>query len=694
MKRIAKIMIIIYCLNTGINIGTEAQKVYYTGNGGSWDNWDLYSYDLGTTTETRLTFNTAIDNHPDISHIDPNRVVFSSNRGNGEFDIYVGNTANVDGTAVRLTFDAYPGSALQGKYPDRHPHWHTNGELIVFTSKNRGVFGPFALKTECSSPIIIIDWRYFEGMNVLWINAANTVLGYFPLNVRKAWDSINDPTIWVHNDETYVGHPSFNSAGDKMVFTAAIDGEGKVWEVYTCGFDPVSKSLIPNSLERKTLGPNNGNNPIKMSGGAKFSDDDTQILFNSTRITSGNSQIYSIPATAIDWPVTSAARLTFHQGNDYVPQPVPGSSAILITSDLGPVPLCGCELGMGATADLDVVLLNGGARTILGTDASQQTLLLGDEVSWFCGLKPNLSACTFTPRVMSVEALWLEHEPYLLPPNILEGYGPNYINTGQQLYSMAWNNLQSYMYAVAPMQFFNLIEDISMLASTFPGWTDPIMLRNWYMANTELRIKKYVVPSVMHDYGLGGIPFQFTPYNNYLTNILVPDLCDVCHDGLDMVVTGGNGSLFTKQPGGKVDLIAGVKILLLPGTTLKVSGDRTFTAKISPTGLFCPGSLPPGAPLAKLGLTETPDGTSLVEKLVFKVYPNPTSQSFWIELPKNEASGNIQIEVYDLTGLKIFNQTRMIDKRTQVTLPGKASGIYFVRLTIGNASGDQIVVLN
>ena len=59
---------------------------------------------------------------------------------------------------------------------------------------------------------------------------------------------------------------------------AAIDGEGKNWEVYIAGFDPVGIALIPNSLRRVTRGPDNGSNPIKMSGGATFNNDDTQII--------------------------------------------------------------------------------------------------------------------------------------------------------------------------------------------------------------------------------------------------------------------------------------------------------------------------------------------------------------------------------------------------------------------------------
>ncbi|RKY94959.1 MAG: hypothetical protein DRQ01_01065 [Ignavibacteriae bacterium] len=493
MKRVYMFLGICVILIIGFISSTKAQTVYYVANGGAWTNWDLYSYDIGSSVETRLTTDPAIDNHPVISHFDTTRIAFSSTRDGGEFDIYVADVDDIDNTAVRLTFN--------DDYPDRHPHWHPDGNLIIYTSKDRPVTVTETLATECSQPIITHVTRYYEGMNIIDLNPPIVVI---PLDVATAWDSINDPDIWVHGDAIYVGHPSFNHQGDLLVFTAAIDGEGKNWEVYTAGFNPVSISLIPNSLVRITHGPNVGSNPIKMSGGATFNHDDTEIIFNSTRTTGGNSQIFSLPVSSVNVTLNSTYRRTFHRGNDYVPEALENGD-IVFSSDLGKPTICPCDTFPGSTDDLDVVLLeNWSTRTILGTDSFQETLLLSDEVSWFCGLKPNLTQCTFQPRIMSVESLWLEFHPAdLLPPDLLAGYGQAYANNAIEMYDLGWQNLANYLYGIDSVLMNQIYQDMGMLWNGWPGWNDPNLLQNWLDATAQLRMKKYVVPVIMYETGLG-----------------------------------------------------------------------------------------------------------------------------------------------------------------------------------------------
>jgi hypothetical protein len=112
----------------------------------------------------------------------------------------------------------------------------------------------------------------------------------------------------------------------------------------------------------------------------------------------------------VDVPVGGATQLTVHPANDYVPEAMPDGS-FMVTSDLGMTSLC--WPGPGPKADLDLVLIDPyGGRRILGSEGDDEMMLIADEVSWFCGLKPNLSQCTFQPRVMSIESLWLEFTAY------------------------------------------------------------------------------------------------------------------------------------------------------------------------------------------------------------------------------------------------------------------------------------------
>jgi hypothetical protein len=484
-----------------------------------WMNWDAYLLDLGTLGVTRLTTHPAIDNHPAVSP-DGSRVVFSSNRVSGEFDIFIGNTAPVlpavtfEDTVVRLTIDPWP---------QRHPHWHPNGELILFSEKNRPLLRPIAIASECSVPAIIEPPRMYEGMTVLRVNPANVPIEMVQLQLHSAWDAVNFPDIWVPDSNgTYTGHPSFNEAGDQIVFSGSIDGNGTVWEVYTVGFSPGSypgtpPSLVPNSLRRVTNGPAVGPNPIQMSAGAHFSHDDASILYSSTRTLAGNSQIFSVPAGSIDVPIGSATQLTNHDGNDYVPEPI-GDGVFVVTSDLGLAVICGEADGVteGPTADLDLVKITPALPVprlnLTNTDASQDMLLIADEVSWFCGLKPNLSHCTMMPRIMNGEALWLEASPYFaflspsappspLPPDLLDRFG--YPDQAHRLYALGWMNMSQYLQQHQP-QLLNQIQNVinSLMFSNFPGLESPT-LNNWLATTAPFREQKFVVPSIMYGRGIG-----------------------------------------------------------------------------------------------------------------------------------------------------------------------------------------------
>ena len=490
------------------------QLAFVSDQADKWNNWDIYLRDLVSGATTRLTTDPAIDNHPDLSP-DGTRVVFSSTRSSGDFDIFLGDVTNVEATVRQLTFHAYP-NGPQTLYPSRHPHFHPDGKTIIFTSKNRPLDSPIKVVSECSSPKIIVPPRFYEGLNVIQLDETGNATNYIELDIHNAWDSVSYPDIWVPGTGTYVGHPSFSHDGNKIVFSGSIDGDGKVWEVYTVGYNPATVALVSNSLRRVTFGPVVGPNPIQMSAGAHFTEDDTQILFSSTRTPLGNSQIFRLPATAISMPVTSATRLTSHPANDYVPEALMDGSFVVV-SDLSLDGLC--WPGPGPKGDHDLVIVNtNGDRTVLGNPANEELLLIGDEVSWFCGLKPNLSSCTFQPRIMSGESLWLESSAWFytmryqpstpISSNLLSGFG--YSSDAIRVYALGWLNMDAYMHANAPATWSQALICVQQLmGSGFPGLTNESALRNWLAMTENFRQQKFVVASIMYDVGLGAsLPTQ------------------------------------------------------------------------------------------------------------------------------------------------------------------------------------------
>jgi hypothetical protein len=497
-----------------------------------WMNWDCYLLDLDTLATTRLTTDPAIDNHPAVSP-DGTHVVFSSDRGLVSFfDIFIGEV----GPTPPLTFEdtVVPLTSGSDAWTKRHPHWHPNGEIILFSEKNRPLVRPIEIASECSVPAIIEPPRMYEGMSVVRIDTSGpspVPVEMVQLHLHSAWDAVNFPDIWVPDSNgCYAGHPSFNAAGDQIVFSGSIDGNGTVWEVYTVGFIPgtfpgTPPSLVPNSLRRVTNGPPVGPNPIQMSAGAHFSHDDSAILYSSTRTPAGNSLIFSVPAGSTDVPISAATQITNHAGNDYVPEPISNDSFI-VTSDLGLAVICGKVDGVteGPTADLDLVKVTPASPTprfnLTDTDLSQDMFLIADEVSWFCGLKPNLSHCTMMPRIMNGEALWLEASPFFalqspsappppLPIDLLLRF--NYPDQAHRLYALGWLNMNHYLQQHQPA-LLNQIQVIvqQLTFSNFPGLEFPA-LEDWLLSTAFLREQRFVVPSIMYERGIGA-PYPPDPW--------------------------------------------------------------------------------------------------------------------------------------------------------------------------------------
>lgn len=417
-------------------------SLYYVSDDQDPGNYDIYRMcSDGNNEAERLTTDEAIDNHPKISP-DGQVIVFSSNRYNDggnptrNFQIFIADPTNIDGTAVQLTF---------GGYPSRHPHFSPDGTLILIDSKKETLRLDEPISDQCSIPTppdLPPDFTYrHEGMEVIRrttvgakFEPPESTKDIIPIEIISLSLTSADPTgvIWPPATRTYAGHPSFSLNGSRIVFSGSVDGQGNNWEVYTADVtEDLNGSLNLSNLNRVTNGPVNENaNPIKMSGGAHFSNDGSQIIFTSTRNAAGISNLYKVGANASNIPVSSAQQITDGNGNDYVPEPLE-DGRILITSDRPPEdePQEQCP----PSTDLDLFLLDipdtnsnnipdeVDISNLTDNENADEMLLIGDEVSWFCGLPRNLSPCKYYPKIMTLEQLKImvdqNEREHRLPPN-------------------------------------------------------------------------------------------------------------------------------------------------------------------------------------------------------------------------------------------------------------------------------------
>jgi hypothetical protein len=172
------------------------------------------------------------------------------------------------------------------------------------------------------------------------------------------------------------------------------------------------------------------------------------------------------------------------------------------------------------------------------------------------------------------------------------------------------------------------------------------------------------------------------PVNRELTNITVTGT--ECFDALQTITVAGNDSTFTVPAGGATTLIAGLKILFYPGTTVHPGG--YLYGYIAPSGPFC--TIP-----TKIALSTGKKSQPVMpEKNFFRLYPNPTNGDFTVALKGYVPSERTSVEIYNTKGEKIFSAEMNNTLKQGFTLTGNPAGLYLVRVISGNLSGVERII--
>ncbi|MFH1160248.1 MAG: FISUMP domain-containing protein [bacterium] len=160
-----------------------------------------------------------------------------------------------------------------------------------------------------------------------------------------------------------------------------------------------------------------------------------------------------------------------------------------------------------------------------------------------------------------------------------------------------------------------------------------------------------------------------------IQNITIPSGQTNCYNATQTITVAGNGTTFTIQNGGSATMIAGQNILYLPGTTVQSGG--YMWGYIAPSGPFC---TTPSMPAVAATEDEIPLS---VEQSSFKVYPNPTTGNFTLELFTINLEQWIYVEIYSMRGEKIITDSFTGEKRHVFSLSNQPVGIYFIRVITG-----------
>ncbi len=149
-----------------------------------------------------------------------------------------------------------------------------------------------------------------------------------------------------------------------------------------------------------------------------------------------------------------------------------------------------------------------------------------------------------------------------------------------------------------------------------------------------------------------------------------------CYNASNSITVAGGVTPFLVVTGGSTTMIAGQNIKYLPTTTVQSGG--YLWGHIAPSGPWC---VTPSMPAVAMAQDEIP--RSIVQSS-FKVYPNPTTGNFILELAGN--TDQVKVDIYVMWGEKLLSSMLTGERRHEFSLSDKPVGVYFIRVV----SGDKV----
>jgi len=161
-----------------------------------------------------------------------------------------------------------------------------------------------------------------------------------------------------------------------------------------------------------------------------------------------------------------------------------------------------------------------------------------------------------------------------------------------------------------------------------------------------------------------------------------------CYNAFQTITTAGTPSLFIVQNGADVQLIAGHRIVMLPGT--KALPGSHFTARITATGSFC--CAVPSTPSVKTSPEATIVEDDGLTQDFYRLYPNPTSGSFVVEMIGEGEEAVVHATITNLLGSEILKRSMPVMPRYEFDLSDRQPGVYLVRITRGTQTAITKVI--
>ncbi|MEI7981771.1 MAG: T9SS type A sorting domain-containing protein, partial [Bacteroidota bacterium] len=177
--------------------------------------------------------------------------------------------------------------------------------------------------------------------------------------------------------------------------------------------------------------------------------------------------------------------------------------------------------------------------------------------------------------------------------------------------------------------------------------------------------------------------------NRNLANITIGPGTNSCYNAGQTITVAGSGTTFLVQSGGDATLIAGQNILFMPGTMVQSGGH--LSGYITTTSSFC---VNPSSPVSNPLNPETAAITAETEpgSTLFRVYPNPTTGKFTLELNAPTGETNANVTIYGMLGEKVLQEKLEGTGKSDFSLTGRSGGIYIIQVTMGERTATAKII--
>ncbi len=161
-----------------------------------------------------------------------------------------------------------------------------------------------------------------------------------------------------------------------------------------------------------------------------------------------------------------------------------------------------------------------------------------------------------------------------------------------------------------------------------------------------------------------------------LINQIVANGQSKCYDASQTITVAGNGNVFFVLSGGMAEFIAGNNIRFLSGVTVLSNG--YLHGSITINGSYC-GSKSQSMLMNPM-IAEEDMGPMVPEPTRFRIYPNPTTGNFTLEILKETPFEGLRIEIYGMRGEKILTEVVGEGLKHEFSISDRTPGIYFIRI--------------